>query len=48
MSDATEPESGGVPESVRRRVEELRREILEANRRYYAEDDPYLSDFEWD
>ncbi len=37
-----------APESVRRRAEELRRIIREADERYYAKDDPLLSDFEYD
>jgi len=37
-----------IPDSVRKRVDELRRVLDEADRRYYAQDDPLLSDMEYD
>lgn len=40
--------SDRLPDGVRKRVDELRRVIDEADRRYYAQDDPLLSDMEYD
>lgn len=37
-----------VPEDIRRRAEELRREIAEHDRRYYEQDDPAIPDIEYD
>jgi len=37
-----------VPEHDRRRAEELRRAVREADERYHGKDDPLLSDFEYD
>jgi DNA ligase (NAD+) len=37
-----------VPESARRRAEELRAIVREADERYHGKDDPTLSDFEYD
>jgi DNA ligase (NAD+) len=37
-----------VPENVRRRAEELRAIVREADERYHQKDDPTLSDFEYD
>src|SRR5262245_31057044 len=37
-----------VPESARRRAEELRAILREADERYHGKDDPLLSDFEYD
>lgn len=41
-------DQGVPPESVRRRAEELRAVIREADERYHQKDDPLLSDFEYD
>ena len=37
-----------IPPDVRKRVDELRRVLDEADRRYHGEDDPLLSDMEYD
>jgi DNA ligase (NAD+) len=37
-----------VPESARRRAEELRAMLRDADERYHGKDDPLLSDFEYD
>ncbi len=37
-----------VPDSARRRAEELRAIVREADERYHGKDDPLLSDFEYD
>lgn len=39
---------GKVPEDVRKRWGELQDEIAEHNRRYYVEDDPVISDYDYD
>ncbi len=45
--DAAEPPAK-PSDAVKARVAEVRATIVEANRRYYRDDDPLLSDFEWD
>jgi DNA ligase (NAD+) len=45
VSDATEEHARAI---ARVRIEELRAEILEHNRRYYEEDEPSIPDSEWD
>jgi DNA ligase (NAD+) len=45
MSDATEDHARAIAAA---RIQELRAEILEHNRRYYEEDEPSIPDSEWD
>jgi DNA ligase (NAD+) len=40
--------SESIPESARRRAEELRAIVREADERYHGKDDPLISDFEYD
>ncbi|MEE8112562.1 MAG: hypothetical protein V3T54_07495, partial [Acidobacteriota bacterium] len=41
-------DGGPVPESARARVQELRRSILVHRKRYYVDNDPEVSDSEYD